>query len=270
MPRNDEAIIALAFCVRRVSGDAGVKLRGEVYNAINDIILTDNDLFLFVNWSNKLAAPHKGFGRGMRKAIAKWYEAKTSLELANFFGKNRNLYGWGHIDLIKLCHLKFQADEDRTQVIQSLFKKGWDVLKENEQRINNGSLPEGMARLCHIIKFKVNESIPQALQMIGQHSFSVAYLPSHLYENAEVWEMIVPKMSYTELLKILPTLYSLNLLKEDTTLSKKICTAIGNQNIIAASKTHPIELLVLKKNYEKNIRYSEPVKVNEILLKNKH
>lgn len=102
LPRNDEALLALAFCIRRIDNidaEAFKKLRTEIYEGLPELLKTDSDLFLFVSLSNKIlndagSNEKTGFGRGMKKALRKWYEIRTAEELANMFGRNRGMYGW--------------------------------------------------------------------------------------------------------------------------------------------------------------------------------
>lgn len=100
--RNDEALLAIAFCLRRVNNIEAKdvrKMRTEIYKNLPKLLKTDSDLFLFVDLSNKLlvdvdSTRKTGFGRGMKKALRQWYENRTTIELVNIFGRNRGMYGW--------------------------------------------------------------------------------------------------------------------------------------------------------------------------------
>lgn len=102
--RNDEALLAIAYCLRRVNNipPADVaKLQSEVYKELPDLLKTDADMFLFVYLSNKIlndgesgTNERTSFGRGMKKALCQWYEQRSALELSNIFGRNRGMYGW--------------------------------------------------------------------------------------------------------------------------------------------------------------------------------
>lgn len=102
--RNDEAILAIAYCLRRIKNipPADIpKLRAEIYKDLPELLKTDADMFLFVYLSNEIinrgevgANRRTSFGRGMKKALCEWYEQRTALELSNIFGKNRGMYGW--------------------------------------------------------------------------------------------------------------------------------------------------------------------------------
>ncbi len=102
--RNDEAFLAIAYCLRRVNNIGAaevVKMRIEIYSGLPEVLKSDGDLFLFVYLSNKILTPNgdetndkASFGRGMKKALRQWYEQRTAEELADSFGRNRGMYGW--------------------------------------------------------------------------------------------------------------------------------------------------------------------------------
>lgn len=102
--RNDEAILAIAYCLRRINNIPPPdvpKLQAEIYRGLPELLKTDADMFLFVYLSNKIvndgeagASERTSFGRGMKRALCEWYEKRSALELCNIFGKNRGMYGW--------------------------------------------------------------------------------------------------------------------------------------------------------------------------------
>lgn len=94
--RNDEAILAIVYCLRRVTNIAAddvAKMKAEIYRGVPELLKTDTDLFLFISLNNKVYNK-TGFGRGMKTAIRLWYEQRTAEELADIFGRNRGMYGW--------------------------------------------------------------------------------------------------------------------------------------------------------------------------------
>lgn len=94
--RNDEAILAIAYCLRRVTNITAQdvpKMQSEIYKGVPELLKTDNDFFLFVSLYCKIQNK-TSFGRGMKTAIRLWYEQRTAEELANIFGRNRGMYGW--------------------------------------------------------------------------------------------------------------------------------------------------------------------------------
>lgn len=101
--RNDEAILAISYCLRRVDNIEAAdiaKMKADIYKGLPELLKTDADMFLFVYLSNKIlsvgnpAVERTSFGRGMKKALRQFYEQRTAEELADMFGRNRGMYGW--------------------------------------------------------------------------------------------------------------------------------------------------------------------------------
>lgn len=153
------------------------------------------------------------------------------------------------------------TQSDKCKVIASLFKRGSETIVEFNEQIQDPSMSEGVNRILRICNLKVNESPADAADMITLHNFEIEHLPAHLISQAQVWEILIPKLTYPQLLKILPSLHSLNMLRPTETVSKKLSMSIGNANLIAASGVHPLEVFAVSKLYEKNARYNEYVKV---------
>ncbi|XP_037037205.1 60 kDa SS-A/Ro ribonucleoprotein [Bradysia coprophila] len=265
--RNDEAILAIAYCLRRVTNIAAVdipKMQAEIYRAVPDLLKTDSDLFLFVSLNCKVYNK-TSFGRGMKTAIRLWYEQRTAKELADIFGRNRGMHGWTHCDIIRMCHLKFDetTENDKAKVIATLFKRSTATitdLKAQQATVPDENWPEAIKRIYQICSLKVNESASDAAEMIRLYNFDIEQLPIHLISQIEIWDILIPTMSYRDVLKVLQTLHSLNMLKPDDALLKKMSGPLGNSNLIKASNMHPLEIYSICKSYEKNERYNETVK----------
>lgn len=93
--RNNEAFLAIAYCLRRVDNigaEEMVKMKADIYQGLPELLKTDSDLFLFVSFCKKVS--NSNFGRGMRKALSQWYRMRTAEELADMFGRNRGMHGW--------------------------------------------------------------------------------------------------------------------------------------------------------------------------------
>lgn len=165
-----------------------------------------------------------------------------------------------------MCHLKFgdAPDNEKAKIIGTLFKRSTATitdLKGEQTNVSDENWPASVKRIYRICSLKVNESASDAAEMIRLYNFDIEQLPSHLISQSEVWDILIPKMSYREVLKVFQTLHTLKMLKPDDALLKKMCTSLGNSTLIQASNMHPLEIYAICKSYEKNERYNETVKV---------
>lgn len=165
-----------------------------------------------------------------------------------------------------MCHMKFGSTDqnDKAKVVATLFKRGSATiteLREINASATDETWPEAIKRIVEICSLKVNESATDAAEMIKLHNFEMGHLPVHLISQPQVWDILIPKLNYRDLLKVFQTLHSLNMLKPTDSIAKKVSMSIGNANLIKASNMHPLEILPVLKSYEKNERYNESIKV---------
>src|SRR5882672_1670181 len=95
-PKQDPAVFALAAA--SALGDPG-GLRAALA-ALPRVCRTGTHLFLFATYVQQF----RGWGRGLRRAVADWYTSKDVDRLAYQLVKYRQREGWTHRDLLRLAH----------------------------------------------------------------------------------------------------------------------------------------------------------------------
>ena len=95
-PKNDPAIFALALVVTH--GDVPAKT--HAFANLNKVCRIGTHLFHFAEYVNAM----RGWGRGLRKAVARWYLDRDPAELALQAVKYQQRDGWSHGDLLRLAH----------------------------------------------------------------------------------------------------------------------------------------------------------------------
>jgi 60 kDa SS-A/Ro ribonucleoprotein len=96
------------------------------YNTLKDISETPLHLFAFIYYHKcvleeikreKLANGQltetqansiygKGWGKGQRKAVIKWYNERSEEDILRLITKYRRSHSWSHKDVIKIAHIK--------------------------------------------------------------------------------------------------------------------------------------------------------------------
>jgi 60 kDa SS-A/Ro ribonucleoprotein len=97
-PRNDPAIFALALVATH--GDA--QARAQAFGNLGKVCRIGTHLFHFAEYVNAM----RGWGRGLRNAIAAWYVERDADVLAHQAVKYQQREGWSHADLLRLAHPK--------------------------------------------------------------------------------------------------------------------------------------------------------------------
>lgn len=260
LAQRNEAMFALAHCVRRVTNQE--KLCAEVYKQFQDLVKSDEDFLQFISFFELLNdSESKGFGRGMRKCIANWYSSKSTAELVKIFTNHRRQNGWDHGDIIKMAHVKFGDDPERKLIMKAMLVRPSQFV--HSYREQTATMTENQQFLYKVFRLRICEDVTEGKQIIADDSRIVlAHVPTHFYHDPMVWQLLLPRLTFREILLLFPTLHVLQLIGPDTMLAKKVGTAFCNQNLIEQSKVHPLELLALKRAYEKNEKYTWAVMVN--------
>ncbi|MGQ0744663.1 MAG: TROVE domain-containing protein [Acidimicrobiales bacterium] len=94
-PKQPPVIFALAACC--ASADADV--RRLALEALSRVCRTGTHLFLFAGFVEQF----RGWGRGLRRAIGRWYTDRDADALAFQLIKYARREGWSHRDLLRLA-----------------------------------------------------------------------------------------------------------------------------------------------------------------------
>ena len=97
-PKNDPALFALAIA----AGLGDVETKAAVWAALPQVARTGTHLF---HWLKYLKA-FRGWGRGVRRAVAGWYTAKPATDVMYQVLKYPSRDGWAHRDALRLSHPK--------------------------------------------------------------------------------------------------------------------------------------------------------------------
>lgn len=255
-------MLALAFCMRCVNSENGEKLRSESYKEFSKLIKTDEDFMLLLHFYKQLGGNDSdGFGRGIRKCIIDWYNSKSSGELVKIFMNHRQLYGLSHGDLIKLAHVKFSATDnpERHMIFESMLIRPNRFIEKYKDRTS--TMSENVKFLYKVLRLRICENVVEAQQLLSDDDIKLVHVPAHFYNQPIIWETLLPKLSYREIIKIFPTLHVMQLISTDNVLAKKLAAALCNRNLISSGQVHPLELLALKRSYEENVRHKLAVRV---------
>lgn len=226
-PRNNPALFALA-AVSAV-GDADAK--AAAHAALPLVARTGTHLFLFAGYVEQM----RGWGRGLRRAVANWYTTKDADALAHQVVKYRQREGWSHRDTLRLAHPK-PVDEAQRAVFD--FAVGREP-GEQAPRILDG--------------FRQAQSADRpatTARLATEYGLSWEMLqPDHL--NApEVWQALLDAgMPQTALMRQLPRLTRLGLLDPLGPNASAVAAQLSDTERLRKARAHPINVLVALRTY---------------------
>ena len=179
----------------------------------------------------------RGWGRGLRRAIATWYTHRDLRDIVYQAVKYRQRYNWTHRDLLRKAHPQAKdsasfADPDK---LNALF--AW---------ITHGTMPphDPTFALIHAYE-QAKTADPKALaRLIWAHNMTWEMIPSEQLDKPEVWEALAEHMPLTALIRNLATLTRVDVIAPMK--SAWVCerlNAIGNPLTEDFTRIHPIAVL---------------------------
>lgn len=223
-PKNDPALLCLAMCASL--GDS--RTTSYALECLPKVARTGYFLFKFAGYVNDM----RGWGRGLKRAVANWYLNKTPDNLAYQVIKYQQRDGWSNRDLLRLSHPK-------SEELNSVFK--WIVKGEVDS--NCPSLIIG------IEEAKKATSEKDIIAIIKNFKLPWEAVPTNFLGSANVWRALLPNLPMTALLRNLGRLTSNGLLKPLSKETSFVCDKLINDDLIKKARIHPLSVLVALKTY---------------------
>jgi len=228
--KNDPAIFALAMA----SAAKHNSVRKAALQAIPDVCRIGTHLFHYAQFVEAF----RGWGRGLREAVAKWYSEKDLDSLMYQVMKYKQRDGWSHRDLLRLSHPLPSSD-----TISTLFK--WIVSPDEVRLEQHGELARlAAAELCST---STNED--QIVDLIEQFSLPREVINTSMLNRIPVWEALLQNMPLNAMVRNLGKMSSLELFKNKNNL-KKVVEALHNEDAIRKAKLHPLAILIAHETYK--------------------
>ena len=233
-PKNDPALFALAIAAGL--GDAGTK--AAVWAALPQVARTATHLF---HWLQYLKA-FRGWGRGVRRAVAGWYTAKPATDLMYQVLKYPSRDGWAHRDALRLSHPK--APTVAHDMVFRYATKGWDgvLTLAGVDDLDVVQTIEAVEALKH-------QAPGPAAQTIARHGLTREMVPTELLTHSVVWEALLERMPLTALIRNLGVMGKVGLLAPLSDAVRSVTDRLGDRKTIKAARVHPIALLAALKTY---------------------
>lgn len=229
-PKQDPAIFALALAAA-VPGDDAAATRRVALAALPRVCRTGTHLFQFAVAVEAM----RGWGRGLRRAVAAWYLAKPVGPLAYQAVKYRARAGWSHRDLLRLSHPR-TAETDRA----ALFD--W---------ICRGTLSEAAPPLLHAFAGVQAQGVngATAAAFVRSHDLPWEALPTELLTSEAVNEALLERMPVGALVRQLGRLTANGLLRPLSGPVDHVVAVLRDHPRIRKARLHPMALLLALRTY---------------------
>lgn len=246
-PKNDPAIFALAIA----AGHANSDTRAMANAAIPKVCRTGTHLFQFV----EVVQNFRGWGAGLRKGIASWYDGQSADQLAYSVVKYQQRNGFSHRDVLRLIHPK--TDDNARQSIYRWIVGGVDALGPREVKRGKGEkeVVKSYAPTCELPRIiaafeeakKADEKT--VIKLIREVNLPRECVPTQYLNLPDVWEALLEKMPLMAMTRNLAKMTSIDLIKPMSNAVKIVVDRLGDRDYIRKSRLHPMSIIVAAKTY---------------------
>jgi 60 kDa SS-A/Ro ribonucleoprotein len=226
-PKQDAGLFALA-----VASSHGTDAeRTYAMSRLPEVARTATSLFVYVGYTQQF----RGWGSGLRRAVAKWYLDKPVDKVAYQAVKYRQREGYTHRDIFRLTHP--QTSDVALQGLGEWILRG---NAENAPRIVKGFIEAQTAP---------ENKLPL---LISEYNLSWEMLPTEALNNVKVWEALLDtpgSVPLGALIRQLPRLTRIGVIKSLGGKTSDIVARITDPEELAKARIHPVNLLVSLKTY---------------------
>ena len=234
-PKNDPAIFALAVGANHPDPAA----RAAALGAVPRVCRTASHLFAFVAAATALG---RGWGRGLKRAVAAWYAGKSVGSLAYQGVKYRARFGFDHSRLVRLSH------PDPTDGCGG-DEADRDVLY---RWLANGHVPDE-SRLPAVVRAHLSAlAAPSAkalVPLISAHRLPWEALPTWANADPAVWRAMLPHLGATALLRNLGNLTRVGAVPPLSAAEDEVVARLSDAASLKAARVHPLSVLTAQAVY---------------------
>jgi 60 kDa SS-A/Ro ribonucleoprotein len=232
-PKNDAALFVLALAAAAES----VETRTAALAALPAVARTGTHLF---HWLQYVRA-FRGWGRGVRNAVARWYTEKSPPSLAYQLLKYQARNGWSHRDAMRIAHPKAPSFEH--DLLFKYVTKGWDGV------VNAGVTCSDVGARIEAVQ-AIREMEPaDAANIIRIYGLTREMVPTRLLDHAVVWDALLASMPLTAMIRNLGVMSKVGLLTAGSQAVRTVVSRLRDPDALRRSRVHPLTVLVALKAY---------------------
>jgi 60 kDa SS-A/Ro ribonucleoprotein len=247
--RNEAAVYALALA----ASHKDMEVRKMAMAALPKVARIGTHLFHWAHYVNSM----RGWGRGLRNAVADWYLTKNTDQLAVQAVKYQQRDGWSHSDLLRLAHPR-TTDEAKDAVFRWMVG-GKDALgdrtvkrKQKSKETSESNYPSRSGNLPELIEAfekakKASEK--EIVTLITEHGLPREAIPTQHLNSVAVWEALLAEMPATAMIRNLGKMTAVGLVKPLSKASVSIAKKLKDTAWLKKSRVHPMQFLIASKVY---------------------
>jgi 60 kDa SS-A/Ro ribonucleoprotein len=231
-PKNDPALFALAMC----AGLGDAPTRKLALEALPRVARIGAHLFHWLEYVQAM----RGWGRGLRSAIAQWYNTRDANDLAYQAIKYQHRDGWAHRDALRLAHPKPASDQHRA--IFYWMTRGWESVGAEPH-------PDQALRLIWAFERAKTASQSELLRLIADYNLPREAIPTTALNERAVWDALLDKMPLEAMVRNLGVMSKVGLLAAGSDAMRTVVNRLRDRDRITRARVHPIKILAALMTY---------------------
>ena len=227
-PKQQPGLFALAVAASAGNDQA----RTLALEVLPQVARTGSTLLTFVRYAKNL----RGTGRGLRRALGRWYTGRdvdwTALQMVKY----RTRDGWTHADVLRLAH-PTTADPARN----ALFR--WALRGERD---------EAVPRLVDELEaLQAADTATEVVRIVADDpAITWEMLPDRWLGTVAVWEALLANgVPLGALVRQLPRLTRIGLLYERSPWVEHVTGRVTDPAALKAARIHPLSVLSAARTY---------------------
>lgn len=250
-PKNDPAIVALAIA----ASHPDPKIARMALDQLEQVCRTASHLFTFVT----LVHGRRGWGRGLKRAVGRWYTAKSAEQLAYQLTKYQARSKMSHRDVLRLAHPVAVNPASHAVLRWASSPRGHEALSERTVTRKDAGVTKvypavDPALLPRVIEGfeKVRDSNLSAAQvcaLVREYGLTHEMVPSEHLVHPSVWEALLPRMPMTAMLRNLARMTSNGLLAKSGAAARLVIDRLRDRSLLEKARVHPLSVLIAQRTY---------------------
>lgn len=230
-PRHQPVVFALAACTAADDPET----RARALAAVPEVCRTGTHLFLFAGYVEQF----RGWGRGLRRAVADWYLGKEPDALAYQLVKYQRRDGWSHRDLLRLAKPRPERGSATDLAL------AWAVGKAG------GELAAATPRLLHAQRAALAAETPErTAELVASMRLPWEALKSEHLRSGVVWRALIPTMGLGALVRNLARMTANETLEPGGDAVEAVVRRITDADEIRRARLHPMAVLTALMTYK--------------------
>jgi 60 kDa SS-A/Ro ribonucleoprotein len=247
-PKNDPAIFALALVAAHGSNEA----KTLAFQKLGKVCRIGTHLFHFAEYVNAL----RGWGRGLRNAVGRWYLGREADELARQAVKYQQRDSWSHGDLLRLAHPKApSAQHDAVfrwmlNCADSLGEREVKRKVHGEDRVAKYGAAGALPKLIEAFeRVKRTTNVIEVVKLIDEFDLPREAIPTQWLNEVAVWEALLARMPMTAMARNLGKMTSIGLVQPFSEAAKSVVRKLSDETALKRARIHPLAVLIAEKVY---------------------